>query len=372
MILYLIPFFVTFCAIIKYEICREDDIGKYFIWGGLYLYLTCLIGFRYMVGGDSFVYLNYFNELSTLNGIKLSMDDEYQPLFVLLNYISKIIYPSFTCFQIIHVIILNTCLFWFFYKNAENKFTALFLCLLMFYINFSVEILRESLAVMVFIFNYKNLEENKWFKYLFWTFIAMMFHLSAGFLLILPFLKFLKFNKYYFVILVIIFLSLSQLQFLFIIFENFEKINKKLNDYSEATYGWKSSLLFVITKTIIPLTIFLWAKYKLNVKIKYENLMCIFIILGICAIFNTIIFTRFTNYFLPFYCISLSNQLVPVFRVRMLNPNKLFLSFMCIVIFLSYSYVSFYWPVKYYEKWIPYYSIFSDEAKNGEFIDRDY
>lgn len=373
MILYIIPFIVTIFAAIVFDIGKYHDNNlKFIIWIGLYVYLALLIGLRYMVGGDSYFYMLYFNNAS-VNGIfNISWDGEYQPLFNIFNNLAKEIYPSFTSFQILHVFIINTCLFYFVAKNSQYRFSTLFLCLLMFYINFTVEILRESLAIMVFIYNYKNLENNKWVKYYIGVFLSVMFHLSAIFLIVLPFLKFLKLNKSYILLLVLTFVMLSKLDFIFTFFESIEKINEKANVYSEVSYGWKSTVLFFVIKTLIPIGLFLWAKVKFNIAIRYEFLMCVFGLLGVCSIFNTIIFTRFTNYLIVFYCIALADVLIPFFRSKVLSPSNIFVRVTFVIILFTSGYTSFYWPAGYYEKWVPYYSIFSSEAEHNKFIDRKY
>ena len=138
---------------------------------------------------------------------KIKIDSQkyifHQPFFVLLNSFAKTIYPSFTCFQLLHSFIINTCLFCFVAKKSLYRFSTMFLCLLVFYINFTVEILRESLAIMVFVYNYKNLDNKNWIRYYIGVFISVMFHLSAVFLIILPLLKFLRLNKKYLLLLVI-------------------------------------------------------------------------------------------------------------------------------------------------------------------------
>jgi len=373
MIVYIIPFIVTFFAALVYDICNyHDKNGKFLIWSGLYIYLTLLIGLRYMVGGDSYFYMLYFNNVTPGSLFDISWDSEYQPLFTFLTNLAKRIYPSFISFQLLHAFIINTCLFYFIAKNSKYRFITLFLCLLMFYINFTVEILRESLAIIVFVYNYKNLENKKWVKYYIGVLIAVMFHLSAIFLIVLPFMKFLRLNKRYILLLVIVFFALNQLNYIFSFFENFEKINKKINNYSEASYGWKSTVLFFVTRTVIPIGLFLWAKVKFNISIKYESLICVFGLLGVCSIFNTIIFTRFTNYFMIFYCIALADLLIPFFRLKVLTQSKLFVMVTFIIILFTSGYTSFYWPAGYYEKWVPYYSVFSIESESNIFIDRNY
>lgn len=372
MIIYLIPCIVTLCAAIQYDIGEHKDIGKVVIWNGLYTYLLLLIGLRYMVGGDSYFYMLYFQDAQPLGCFDLSWDGEYQPFFTLLTSIAKTINSNFITFQILHAFIINTALFYFITQNTSYRFSALFLCFLCFYINFSVEILRESLAIIVFILNYKNFQNNKWLKYYLGVGIALMFHLSAIFLIILPFLKDLKLNKKYVLLLLLSVFILYHLTSIFSFFENVEKINKKINDYAEATYGWKSTALFFITRTLIPIGIGFWAKKKLQMTIKYESMLCVFGLLGIGSIFNTIIFTRFSNYLMPLYIITLADILCPCFKRSSSYLQRLIACSLCLTMFIFYSISSFYWPQKYYQKWIPYYSIFSDQFQREIPIDRDY
>ena len=125
MILYIFPFLLTLFAAFKYDILESEDGHKAFIWKFLYIYLVSVIGLRYMVGGDSYficsiliksplvIYLIY-------HGIKNINH------FFLLTSFAKFIYPDFTSFQIIHALIINSCLFWFISKHSKYKFSTLF------------------------------------------------------------------------------------------------------------------------------------------------------------------------------------------------------------------------------------------------------
>lgn len=372
MVLYFIPCIIAFLSSIQYDVGRRENSRKYIIWWGLYIYLLLLIGLRYMVGGDSYFYMLYFNEADPSSLFDLSWDSEYQPLFTFLVSLSKIVYPDFVSFQLLHAFIINTSLFYFISKNTPYRFAALSLCFLCFYINFSVEILRESLAIIIFIFNYKNLEEKKWLKYYVGVGFAFMFHLSAIFLIVLPFFVNLKLNRKYIILLVLSCLILYYLEFVFSFFGNIEKIGKKINDYSEAAYGWKSTFLFLMTRTLIPVGLGFWAKKKLHMPIKYESMLCVFGLLGVGSVFNAIIFTRFSNYLMPLYVITLAGILCPCFKKAVSSLQKQVAFLLCIIIFVTYSIGSFYWPDRYYQKWIPYYSIFSWEYQIGFPIDRDY
>ena len=96
---------------------------------------------------------------------------------------------DFVYFQLLHIIILNSCLFYFISKSTEYRFSALFFCFIYYYLYFSTEILRESLAIFVFVLNYKNYEEGNWFKYYCGVCIAILFHISAVILIVFPFVN---------------------------------------------------------------------------------------------------------------------------------------------------------------------------------------
>ena len=110
----------------------------------------------------------------------------------------------------------------------------------------------------------------------------------------------------------------------------------------------------------------------LKIQIRYEFLMCVLGFLGLLTTYNIIVFSRFSNYLLPFYSIALADIFIGILRSNKLSINKIFLLSTIIFIVPIYGYISFYWPVEYYTKWVPYYSIFSNESISNKFIDRDY
>lgn len=337
----------------------------------IYIYLTLLIGLRYMVGGDTFYYHEYFNQLSNLNIFDYSSDETYQPFFIWSIKIAKSIYPNFVTYQIIHVLIINSILFWFIGKNSKYIFTTIFFCLLIFYINFTVEILRESLAIMVFIVNYKNLDQKKWFKFVFGVIISSMFHLSALYLLVLPFLQFLRLNYFYVIIVILFAILLTQIQSFLVLLQLIQNIQEKISFYSDYSPSLNTTLLFLFAKFIIPIGFISYAKLYLKLKVRYESLICLLGLIGVGTIFSTLIFVRLSNYLLIFYCLSVSEILIPILRLKKLVFKQLIMYAMIFSSILIMGYASFFWPTGYYIKWVPYMSIFSTEAQNEEIIYRE-
>lgn len=371
MIVYVIPFLLTIFGSIKYDIFNGSKSGKQILWMILYIYLTLLIGLRYMVGGDTYFYTLFFNSLPLEKLFDFKPVDDYQPFFVQTILIAKAIYPEFVSYQLLHVFIINTALFYFIKKNSRYIFTVLFFCLLIFYINFTVEILRESLAIVVFILNYKNLEKKRWVRYFIGVIISTMFHLSAYYLLILPFLQFLRLNYLYVLIVIIFTVTITQIQTFLVALESIEKIQEKISFYGTTSSSLNTTLLFLFAKFIIPIGFFSYAKHVLKKPIRYEPIMCLLGLVGIGTVFNTLIFMRLSNYLLPFYCLAICDIIIPYLRSSRANLNQLVMVMMISTSVIIIGYASFFWPTGYYIKWVPYMSVFSPEGQRGTLIYRE-
>lgn len=119
----------------------------------VFMVLVSLSGFRYRIGGDSYFYIKMYEYLPTLpelSSIELGVS-KLQPLWLLLNAISRTISPDFFVFQLLHALIVNSIIFYFFRKYTKYVFTAVLLYFIGFYGYFNFEILRESLAICVFL-----------------------------------------------------------------------------------------------------------------------------------------------------------------------------------------------------------------------------
>lgn len=332
------------------------------LYAVIWLYLVLLIGLRFEVGGDTLAYMEDYKWRPDLTQWKFSWVDYYEPLYTLLCSVCKTISDEFVFFQIIHSVILNICLFYFIYKSTKYKFSALFFCLIYYYLYFSTEILRESLAILVFIINYKNYEEENWIKYYVGAVIAMMFHISAIILLIFPFVKWMRFNKMYVLILIVSIIAFSKLDVLFSIFGDMAKISGKIRIYEDlstnSVLGILLNFLAFSRFTLIPLAIYMWDKKVLKEHPKFEGLICFYTILGVGIWFNPAIFDRFPNYITPLYFVSLANIIVPSFFKSATASRKLAGTvFLCLIIAVYGSF-----PLRIYKRYVPYYSIINPQS----------
>lgn len=371
MIEYLIPLLGAFTLSLFFDffnIIKSYSVKLFSLFIILF-YITLLIGLRYLVGGDSYFYQIYFESINNNDVYMGIFNDQYPLIFSLLTRIIYDIYNNFIFFQLIHVLIINIFLFNFIVRNTKYFLTATFLAFVLFYLNFTVEILRESLAVILFLVSYKYLEKENYVKYLFIIIIASQIHLSALILILFVFNKYLKVNKSLFIIIGLILISLLLIDNILILLKDFTYIYGKLKHYLSVEYSLLTIFLFLIPKGILPLCLCFWAKFK-NIKIKFEGLICCSLVLAFSCIYDVIIFSRFYNYLFPFVCVSMADILINLFRCYKLLINKLIVYIFFLFLISFSSILSFYWPSGYYNKWIPYYSIFSNEYDAGIFYER--
>lgn len=366
MFVYIVPIFLVLFGAAHYDLRGRKGMGRTILYTFLFVYLILLIGLRYEVGGDTINYMGYYVWLDDLSKWKFTLADDrfgFQPLFLLLCAIGKSISPDFYVFQFIHIVLFNTLFFLFIFKFTPYRFWALFVSFVVCYLYFTTEILREVFSVMVFALNFKNFEERKWIRFYLGVFVALLFHMSAIFLIVLPFLRMLSLKNLKMLFLIGI-LVIVFVQVLFSYFSSFSLLRTKILYYSELnSLGYFVDTVRFLRNSAFPLFVcWLYRRYY-QVPHRFENMVCIGALFGFCALANPIIFGRFVNYFVPFLVILMADMLGQGFRsVRAKMRDKAFV----FLVALSVVYGSYYIHLDMYKLWIPYYSIFEPVH-----IDRD-
>lgn len=167
---------------------RKQKVGDMVFYIFICILLIFIAGLRYRIGGDSIGYENEYRNLPTLAhlGAFRFNSIRWEPGFTMLMIFSKTFSSDFTLFQFLHATIVNSIIFWFIFKNTENKFICAFLYCIGMYLNFNTEVLRESLAVCVFLLAWPFFRKGQWIFYYLLCSFACFFHTSAFFTLILP------------------------------------------------------------------------------------------------------------------------------------------------------------------------------------------
>lgn len=363
MLLYLIPIFIFFIGVLLCDVEKKTKYSLPLIFIS-FLYMTLLIGLRFEVGGDTLNYMGDYQWRVPLSDWKPTFLDKFQPGYAFLCSLAKSISPEFYVFQLLHVFLLNMLLFIFVYRNAKYKFAALTTVYFICYIYFSTEILRESLAVMVFIYSYKNFEQGKWYKYYLGVALAALFHVSAVFLLLLPFLKWVKFDKNYIYAMFVVIVGTMAMDKVFAILSNMALVGEKISVYSDMTsIGLFAGMINLLKRCVFPVTCVLFFRYGCGKEMKYQRAIAIMSLFGVASFFSPVIFGRVINYFIIFFAISYSDVVMEMLLSRrkiLIGNAKVFL--ICFVLLYGSEYVLY----RRYERFLPYYSIFNPVS-----VDRD-
>lgn len=362
MIPYLIPVILTIFCAIHYDINNRKDAGKYFAAAFLFIYLTLLIGLRYRVGGDSLTYEGVFRNESDLSTWTFNYVHIYQPGFTFLYAVAKSIHDSFTTFQIIHAILLNTMLFIFIWKNTRYRFIALCIIEYAVYLYFSTEILREVLAVMVFALNYPSYKNRRWLQFYLGVALALLFHPSAAILIILPLMRKWRYNRRFLLYCACV-VALFPIGLKVMAHMPSNVITDKAAGYSGEFYGLFATFTYVLSGGLFPL-LYLFLTRKNKERPRFENFICVMTFFGLGAVISPLIFGRFTNYFVLFFILSLADYLHSHICSK---SNKWRHNAIAFILLILICYSNQYLYLGKYIRYIPYSSIY-----NPMDINRDY
>lgn len=144
-------------------------------------------------------------------------------------------------------------------------------------------------------------------------------------------------------------------------FSIFQKL-MRYDQHSYVGYAWVGFRFIYFS--ILPLFVLNVCK-KYRIVCKYENIICLQILFGFGMWFVPIVFQRLINYTIIFYLVSLSCIIGSCLRNRVYlsslsyiarKNRKVFARVIFIVTLLAHS--SFYIHLNFYERYIPYHSIF--------------
>ena len=335
--IYLVPVILILFGCYYYDY-RHNTQAKLLLWIIVLVILICIAGFRYRMGGDTIQYMLYYaNHAVPLDSLKQETftSSRYAPGYVLINSICRTIIDDFMLVQIFVAIIFNSIVFYFLWKNTKNKYFALLLYTLLLYIPMNMEVLRESLAVGVFLLAWPFFRDGKWLWYYALCFVALLFHVSSIVLFLFPIIC-IPGIKFFFTFGARIWLVGGILLiFGFVINYYFfdlikliaitENVMERAEVYSKVAYGGRGVLnvagvLSMIFKYVIYPA---FAMYCLNQKININNdkalqrtealsIASIYVAILTSSIF---ILTRYNNYLFFFSIIIMSDWIFSKFRI---------------------------------------------------------
>jgi hypothetical protein len=336
-------------------------------------------GFRYRIGLDTIAYMSIYNFIPTIESFNfLDFNNfRYQPLYLLLTVFAKSISCNFFVFQIIHAVIVNASIFYFIKKNTQYIFSGIFFYFIFCFFSFNFEVLRESIAISIFLISYDFLIRKEWVKYYFFVFISFLFHSFSFFLAIIPF--FIGF-KVRFNIRLIVFSLLSLFLAIYIhnnflsFFQYFaftSTMADKFLVYQGSIYSTgKFNVLGILSNSFIfvifPAFIVINMRKFIKKEFSYEFIVVLSFFIVILSSYIAI-FYRIFNYLLVFNILLFSEFLCNKDRFRIYFNNYSISKF---VVYLSLVFMIFLKifvlfdnnnGIAHINRYYPYYSVFDEK-----------
>lgn len=366
-----------------YDFHKEHKMYRNLNYSFLCVILILIAGLRYKVGGDTIRYMESFMfEMPTLDKIRFdgllgnqySGGSTYMPLSLLLFSFCKSISNSFYFLQLVCAGFINIVFFWFFKKHTPYYFAAALFFIVISYLEFNTEIMRESIAIAFTVIGMNALLKKKIITYYFYCFIALGFHLSALSAFAFPLFMLIKFNWKSIIIcagicvgVTIIYLRLPNLINTLTII-NYGLENNIMRYYNEeANIGNNHmQILWFCKWIIIPLSSIIAIMFSRR---KHEyifwGMVLIFIVYGHMSRYS-LMFQRFNNFILPYVWILIGTGMV-----CLANKIRFFKSigFVYVTIFISFTIICFYLFLLFVDsegwlKYYPYTSIFNEIELN--------
>lgn len=359
---------------IKYDLNGKKTNILCGVWMVLFL-LIMIAGLRFLIGSDTINYFTTFKQTPPINLISYSSfyNTRYQPGFVTFVSLCRFINDNFVVLQLFHAIIINICIYRFIKNNSRIIFLPLAFYLIINYLEFNTEILRESLSIAVSLSAFEFLKRKKYIAFSLAIFIALNFHISAVIVIIYPLCNIIKYSNKQIIAISAISLILpflySKIPGLSDFLNGLLGQDELVNRYSSQELNQDLNVFYFLFLFFRFAFIPLWI---LNVihrnygEFKYTGFIYAYIILQVLGMYSYA-FYRFANYFVPFYWILLGE-----FTYLSINRNaqtrKLKLASLCfilsIVIMVYQRDQLKFNPNTYmyqYERYFPYKSVISIE-----------
>ena len=318
---------------------RNEKLGRLFYWVIICLFLICIGGLRYRLGQDTITYIGDYNSLHPLS--QLRADDfertRFAPGFVILSSIFKQFTPEFTWFQFFQSAVVNSVLFYFFYKHSRHIFFCALVYFFYLYFLFTFQVMRESLAVCIFLLSWRFFREGKWLLWYLCSIVAFFFHMSALVMFFLPLIclpgirQFFIFGKrtwfvgigvfiFGIVVQAILFKYLELIAFSASMLERIKNYEHNYLGGSILNLGGMVGILFQYICYPLLALYFLQKRKLLSGRNiyrfdKFNALVLMSVFVAIFSISVTI-FGRFNNYFFPFAILALGDWIFGYLKIN--------------------------------------------------------
>ncbi|MCM1321742.1 MAG: EpsG family protein [Bacteroides sp.] len=203
------------------------------------------IGFRGFIQTDWFSYYKFFEKTPSLLDnafIDYVHNSEFEVGFTVFSSFIKLFSANYFVFQFVNYLIEFIVLYTLFRKYLGRNFLFGFLFYYIFgCLTMSINLLRNSKAILIFIISLKYIERHQFFRYLFFNCIGCLFHVTAILYIPLYFLLSKEWNGKLLIFLFIIgnvffFFHIEWIKILFQIFAPFcgQRIGSMMEFYTKS------------------------------------------------------------------------------------------------------------------------------------------
>lgn len=349
-----------------YKKRKGSKICYFFLW----IALVLIAGLQDKLGGDNLSYEQYFQYMPSLQNLSYKdfvIGGRNQPLWIVFISLVKSIKDSYVCFHIIHSLVVNSVLLYFFSTYSNFRFTVALLFFLSFnFLYFNIEIQRESLAVIFFCISIKFILKKHYLQYYLINCISFLFHVSAIIAFVYPLIIFIikkyRTKKLFVPIIALVIFLFINIEYAFHFIDNpiTQLMFKQFTSYANVDRNMGNIVLLSILQSIpIVLALIIYKPHDHLSDFFYCN--AVFYLILILSSPYVIGLSRMSNYLLPSFFIYLVDA---TFKSKFNNKKKIFL-ILCYVLFIILIIYQYTRPspflginAKLYQMYIPYKSIF--------------
>lgn len=360
--------------IYKFDI-RNQKSNRYLSYWFLFVLLVCLAGFRYYIGTDTYQYRQEYDSYPDIFNFSYSdfTKVRYQPLWMILVMVLRFFSNSFMLLQFVVAVILNLGVFKRVLQFSPKPFVSIFIYFTLFYLLSNFELIRESVAVGIFLlFGLNYLLKKQFLKFYLCAIVCYLFHPGSIVLLLLPFvpIKPIRPSKAIpfvvgFAIIVISFKAYF-FEYLALLFGGNATIDGYgagiLNNYEDKKIGYYLNYYYPYFISIMLLLFF----EKNKKVVPFTNYILLSIFFGVLSDLHYALL-RFNNYLMLFSVVFYTYSVILISKKYQISKMKTIVYF-SLIYSLPFIYLYAIKPSSWvegskamnYSRWFPYRSEFQD------------
>lgn len=276
--------------------------------------LILLAGLRYRIGTDSAFYELEFANFPKLWKLSPNFfsNSRYAPLYLVFTSLLRSITSQFWIEQLIISTFVNYSVFRIIKKYGKGN--SIFIFVLFYfgtlYYSLNCEVLREAIAVAIFLYAIDCLIKREYIKYYALVVLAVGFHFGAIYMVVVPLFKLIRINKKFVVVSIIIFFIFPIIRSI-PFFESFFALaanvgifgNMAMEYYAEGgdfTTG-DISINQLVMQYILPVASCLYVRKRTGEYEKVDFLLVAYLFTMWLSVLFIPILIRFNDYFGIFY-----------------------------------------------------------------------